>query len=76
MTMHASDDRVSWEELRSLAMLGWVTGDVRPDQHGEGVILEVRYAADPPGTATRLVAGANATDAARTFRVQLTGDEG
>jgi hypothetical protein len=74
--MHMTDERVAWDVLQELARLGWVTGKTGTGPSGDGVVLEVRYAADPPSTAPCLVAGTDASDAARAFLAQLRGTQG
>jgi hypothetical protein len=74
--MHMTDERVAWDVLQELARLGWETGKTGTGSGGDGVVLEVRYAADPPNTAPCLVAGADASDAARAFLAQLRDRQG
>jgi hypothetical protein len=74
--MHMTDERVAWDVLEELARLGWVTGKTGTGPGGDGVVLEVRYAAAPPSTAPCLVAGIDASDAARAFLAQLRDTQG
>jgi hypothetical protein len=62
--------------LQELARLGWVTGKTGTGPGGDGVVLEVRYAVDPPSMAPCLVAGTDASDAARAFLAQLGDTQG
>ena len=74
--MHMTDERVAWDVLQELARLGWVTGKTGTGPGGDGVVLEVRNAADPPSTAPCLVVGTDASDAARAFLAQLRDTRG
>ena len=74
--MHRTDERAAWDVLQELARLGWVTGKTGTGPGGDGAVLEVRYAADPLSTAPCLIAGTNASDAARAFLAQLRDRQG